>query len=85
MGEADRKEFIQRQSIAQLTEQMFRRMYPNEKLVPLMHKILAKTDVTDEQKYRNAMRINKELEAVRDGPEKSQLFEKTQPNNFRFI
>lgn len=79
MGEYDRKEFIQRQSVAQLTESLYRRMYPNEKLVPLMHKILAKTDVTDEQKYRNAMRINKELEAVRDGPEKSQLFEKTQP------
>ena len=80
MGEADRQEWTQRKhSIAQLTEKMYRTLYPNEKLVPLMHKILAKKDVTDEQKFRNAMRINKELESVRDGVEKSELFEKTQP------
>ena len=79
-GESDRKEYIQRQqSVAELAEQMFKRLYKNEALVPLMHKILAKTDVTEEQKFRNAMRINKELDWVRDGPEKSQLFEKTQP------
>ena len=79
-GELDRKEYIQRQqSVAELAEAMFKRLYKNEPLVPLMHKILAKTDVTEEQKFRNAMRINKELDWVRDGPEKSQLFEKTQP------
>ena len=80
MGEADRKEFIQRQlSVAELAEQMFKRLYKNEPLVPLMHKILAKTDISDEQKFRNAMRINKELDFVRDGPVKSELYEKTQP------
>ena len=80
-GELDRKEFIQRQqSVAELAEQMFyKRLYKNEPLVPLMHKILAKTDISDEQKFRNAMRINKELDFVRDGPVKSQLYEKTQP------
>ena len=73
-GESDRKEYIQRQqSVAELAEQMFKRLYKNEALVPLMHKILAKTDVTEEQKFRNAMRINKELDFVRDGPVKSEL------------
>ena len=80
MGELDRKEFIQRQqSVAELAEQMFKRLYKNEPLVPLMHKILAKTDISDEQKFRNAMRINKELDFVRDGPVKQELYEKTRP------
>jgi hypothetical protein len=80
MGEYDRKEFIQRrQSVAELTEQMFKHLYKNEALVPLMVKILAKTDISDEQRFRNAMRINKELDFVRDGPIKSELYEKTQP------
>ena len=80
MPELDRKEFIARQhSVAELAEQMFKSLYRNEPLVPLMHKILARTDVTEEQKFRNAMRINKELTFVRDGPAKSELYEKTQP------
>ena len=80
MPELDRKEFIQRQqSVAELAEAMYKRLYRNEPYVPLMHKILAKTDISDEQKFRNAMRINKELDFVRDGPVKSQLYEKTQP------
>ena len=79
MGESDRKEFIQRQSVADLAEQMFRRLFKNELLLPLMHKILAKTDVTEEHRYRNALRINKELDFVRDGPAKSESYEETTP------
>ena len=50
MGEADRLEWIQRkQSVADVAEQMYRQLYRNEHLVPLIHKFFARTDVNEQQ------------------------------------
>ena len=74
MGEADRIEALQK---AHSIEQFLSRAYPNDHLLPAMHAILAQP-VSDEQRYKNAHRISQDLELVRDGPDKSSLYEKIQ-------
>ena len=71
-GEYDRIEAAQR---SHTINQFLNKFYPNDHLVPAMHLILSQP-VSDEQKYRNAHRIAVDLESVRDGPEKSRLYEK---------
>ena len=64
MGEADRKEWI-----ARLNGWLFgggeKDAYHDPK-VALMYKILERKDVSQEQAYRNAARISRELELVPD-------------------
>ena len=75
MGEADRKELI-----ARLSGWLFgggaKDAHPDPK-VALMYRILERTDVSQEQAYRNAARINKELELVPDSRAKNELLYKT--------
>ena len=75
MGEADRIEALQK---AHAIEQFLSRAYPHDSLLPKMRAILAQP-TTGERRYRDAQRINQDLELVRDGPEKAAIFEKTQP------
>ena len=44
-----------------------------------MHAIVARTDISPEQRSWNAIRINKELDYVRDGISKSNLFDRMLP------
>ena len=75
MGEADRKELI-----ARLSGWLFGGTTTDTHTNPtiaLMYKILERTDVSQEQAYRNAVRINRELELVPNSRAKTVLLIKT--------
>ena len=75
MGEADRKELI-----ARLSGWLFGGTTTDTHTNPtiaLMYKILERTDVSQEQAYRNAVRINRELELVPNSRAKTDLLIKT--------
>ena len=74
MGEADRKELISRLStwlFGSATE-----IHADPKL-QLMYKIVERADVSEEQTFRNAMRISRELDIVPESRAKIDLLIKT--------
>ena len=75
MPEYDRIEATQK---AHAIEHFLSSVYHHDHLVPKMHAILAQP-TTGERRYKDVYRINRDLEFVRDGPEKMAIFEKTQP------
>ena len=74
MGEADRKELI-----ARLSGWLFgggeKDAYHDPK-VAIMNRILERTDVSQEQAYRNAARISRELELVPDSKAKKSYYKR---------
>ena len=74
-GEYDRIEATQK---AHAIERFLSSVYTHDHLVDKMHVILSQP-TTGERRYKDAYRINRDLEFVRDGPAKVAIFERTQP------